>query len=132
MPRVDKTESAIGVVRADLNATMAVGKRDTLVAVGLNTAGKLIEGAGNTGIIGVVIVEPKRALAGRRVDVFVLADIVECVGLAAGTTYWADGATGAIVPGQAGGAAPATGAGSTAGSTKIGFTVEADRLLVRL
>jgi hypothetical protein len=132
MARIDKTDSAVGVVRAPLNFNIVPGDYDTLIGVGLNGQGRIVRGAGQTGIIGVINPSKARTKIGQITDIFVLGDVVDCTGLAAGTTYWADGTTGALVAGVATtGAAPAAGAGSTAGSVKIGFTVEADRLVIR-
>lgn len=132
MARIDKTHSAVGVVRAALNADLDPADYDTVIGVGLNAQGRIVKGAGQTGIIGVINPSKARAKAGMITDIFVLGDVVDNVGLVAGTTYWADGDTGALVAGTAiTGAAPATGAGSTAGSVQIGFTVEADRLVIR-
>lgn len=131
MSRIDKTHSAVGVVRAALNADLQVEDYDTVIGVGLNAQGNIVKGAGQTGIVGVINPSKARAKAGQITDIFVLGDAVDMTGLAAGTTYWADGDTGALVAAGAQGTQPATGAGSTAGSVKIGFTVEADRLVIR-
>ncbi len=132
MARIDKTDSAVGVVRAPLNFAIVPGEYDTLIGVGLNAQGRIVKGAGNTGILGVINPSKARTKIGQITDIFVLGDAVDCVGLAAGTVYYADGVTGALAAGAAGtGAAPGSGAGSTAGSTRIGFTVEADRLVIR-
>lgn len=133
MARIDKTDSAVGVVRAALNADLAPADYDTVIGVGLNAQGRIVKGAGNTGIIGVINPSRTRNKAGQITDIFVLGDVVDCTGLTAGTTYWVDGTTGALAAGAAGtGAAPGTGPGSTAGSVRVGFTVEADRLVIRL
>jgi hypothetical protein len=132
MARIDKTDSAVGVVRAPLNFAIVSGEYDTLIGVGLNAQGRIVKGAGNTGILGVINPSKARTKIGQITDIFVLGDAVDCVGLAAGTTYWADGVTGALAAGAAGtGAQPGAGSGSSAGSVKIGFTVEADRLVIR-
>lgn len=115
MARVDKTESAIGVVRAVIHADFAQSDWDKVIPVGLNASGRIVKGAGNSGVIGVLI--PGRTVyrAGQIGDIFIHADIVECAGLAAGTKYYSDAA----------GAVSTTNTG-----TYIGFTVEADRLIV--
>lgn len=125
MARVDKTESAIGVVRADLGADLATGDADKVIAVGLNALGRTVRGAGNSGVVGVIIPDLRLLKAGKRIDIFKIADIVECDGLKAGTTYYANDATGELVESVAG-AAPA---GAT---RRVGHTVEADRLIVTL
>lgn len=115
MARVDKTDSAIGVVRAAISADFAQADWDKVIPVGLNATGKIVKGAGQTGVIGVLI--PGRTVfrAGQIGDIFIHADIVECAGLAAGTKYFAD-AAGVV--------------SSINTGTLIGFTVEADRLIV--
>ncbi len=132
MARIDKTHSAVGVVRAALNADLLTTDYDTIIGVGLNAQGRIVKGGGQTGIIGVINPSRARAKAGQVTDIFVLGDAVDCTGLAAGTTYWVDGTTGALVAGGASGAQPGAGAGSTAGSKRVGFTVEADRLVIRM
>lgn len=119
MARVDKTESAIGVVRAPLDAPLATEDLDSVIGVGISTTGTAVRGAGNSGIIGVMNPSKFANVAGKPIDIFVLADIVECEGLTPGTRYFANPA-GDIV------------ADSAAGNTYVGFTVEADRLLIRL
>lgn len=126
MARVDKTDSAVGVVRAVLNADIVLDDfEDGLLAVGLNSTGKVVPGAGQTGIIGVL--NPSRffSKAGTPVDIFVLADI-EDIGegandptLDAGKPVYADNTTGVL-------------SHTSAGGTYIGFTVEADRLILAI
>jgi hypothetical protein len=118
MARVDKTDSAIGVVRGTLAADIAVADLDQVVPCGFDTQGRIVKGAGNTGVKGVMVPSKTVTKAGSRADLFVLADIVEVAGLAAGTSYFAD-ADGDIVT-------------AAEGNTAIGYTVEADRLLIRL
>lgn len=119
MARVDKTESAIGVVRAAIETDFEEDDFDTVIGVGVNASGRVVKGAGQTGIVAVCI--PGRTVhrAGQIADMFVRADIVECEGLAAGTKYYAD-STGAIT------------SDADAGSVYVGFTVEADRLILNI
>lgn len=132
MARIDKTDSAVGIVRGVLKADIAAGDLDGVIGVGFDAAGLVVKGAGKTGIVGVMNPSKFYSKAGSICDVMVLGDILDHTGLAAGTTYWADGTTGALAADGAAGAAPATGAGSTAGSAKIGFTTSADHLVIRL
>lgn len=115
MARVDKTDSAIGVVRAAISADFAQSDWDKVIPVGLNALGRIVKGAGQTGVIGVLI--PGRTVyrAGQIGDIFKIADIVECAGLAAGTKYYSD-ANGVV--------------STTNTGTYLGFTVEADRLIL--
>lgn len=116
MARIDKTQSAIAVTRAQINADFAEADFDKIVPVGLNASGKVVKGAGQTGVIGVVI--PGRTVyrAGQIIDIFGNgSEAVECAGLAAGTKYYSD-TTGAV--------------STTNTGTYLGFTVEADRLVI--
>jgi len=123
MARVDKTDSAVGVVRAPIDVDFDADDFDTTIGVGINAAGHVVKGAGQTGVIGVVI--PGRTVfrAGQIADIFKLADIVENEGLSAGTKYYAD-ANGDLT------ADASTGADPDVANTYVGFTVEADRLIL--
>lgn len=89
------------------------------LGVGLNTSGAVVVGAGNTGILG-VLVTTKDMKAGDIVDVMTGGDCVEMTGLTAGTIYSANTTTGVL-----------SNAAASATQTPIGFTVEAARLVVR-
>ena len=120
MARIDKTDSAIGVVRAALNADIEEANYDKVKAVGINAQGRIVYGAGQTGVIGVIISDKTVRKAGKIADIFVLGDILENTGLSAGTKYYADPATGDLTTDAAAGA-----------NAYVGFTVEADRLILR-
>lgn len=115
MARIDKVDPVGGNLRAPLAA--AYTGSATPIGVGINSAGKVVAGAGQTGIIG-VLCRPRDAAAGDVVDVTRNGELVEFGG-AAGTKYTADTTTGVI-----GTSAP------SATKVPIGFTVEADRLVV--
>lgn len=121
--RIDKYDPVDGGFRALLNASQAataggVGDADAAIGVGLNASGRVVAGAGNTGILGVLVVT-RAHVAGDVVDVMTDGEIVEFAGTA-GTVYYADTTTGAI--GTTGGA----------GKVRVGHTVEAGRLVVRM
>lgn len=118
MARIDKTESAVGVVRAANAADVSAVDFDKLFGVGLNGSGRVVKGAGTTGVIGVTTWHRGIRKAGQIIDIFKLGDFVE-TGLAAGTKYYADTTTGVVST-------------TSAGGTLIGFTVEADRLVLAL
>lgn len=118
MARVDKTESAIGVVRAVLDTKLPEADLDTVIGVGINAAGNAVRGAGKSGVIGVMNPSKHANVAGKPIDIFVLADIVDCEGLTAGTKYYSNAAGDLVTAAE--------------GNTYVGFTVEADRLLIRL
>lgn len=115
--RVDKTDSAVGVVRAALAADIPQARWNTPIGMGINAAGLAVVGAGNTGIVGVAIFDRTNYKTAQIADIFVLADVVGCEGLTAGTAYYSAAADGAMT--------------TTTTDTPIGWTVEADRLIVR-
>lgn len=115
MARIDKYDPVDGGFRAPLAADWA-GQAAPL-GVGLDVNGRVVPGAGQTGIVG-VLCKPDAAKAGDPVDICRDAELVEFAGVA-GTTYTALTTTGAI-------------ASTAADATHIvvGFTVEATRLIV--
>lgn len=140
MPRYDKYDPFDGGFRAPLAADWprvdAVG--GVAYGVGLNASGQIVKGAGNTGIMGVLVLTQAeqysavKHTAGSWVDVMTDGDIVEwatTAGVAgvAGTNYYCVAATGAIV---AGGAAPAAGQVYIGTTVEVGTTTGA-RLVVR-
>lgn len=121
MPRIDKYEPLTGGTRAPLAAAWPAADLLKVVGVGLDANGRVVRAApGNSGFIGVVVLTQVKN-AGDIVDIMQDGDIVEMIGLAAGTTYYLS-AAGAL---QA--AAPAAGVNGF----RVGFTVEATRLVVR-
>lgn len=117
MARIDKYDPVSGGFRAPLNAAFTGAAAP--LGVGINSSGRVVAGAGQTGIIGVVC-SPRDHAAGEWIDVMTDGELVEFGG-AAGTAYTANTTTGVV----SNGAASAT-------QTKVGFTVEADRLIVRV
>lgn len=125
MARIDKTDSAIGVFRAPLAADY-VGS-ETPVGVGLDVNGRVVLGAGQSGVVGVLCRPPQNPQtpllpykAGMPVDVLTNGELVEFAGVA-GTRYTVNTTTGAI-----------TSAAASATQIPIGWTVEATRLVVRV
>lgn len=116
--RYDKYDPKAGGFRAPLDVdTAATGNLP--IAYGIDVDGHAVPGAGQTGIVGVVC-NPKAKFAGDVIDIMTAGEIVDCVGLAAGTQYSANTTTGVI-----------SAAAASATQVPIGFTVEADRLIVR-
>lgn len=115
MARIDHADSTIGIVRAPLGADIAQGDWDKVIPVGISATGKAVKGAGQTGVVGVIV--PGRTVyrAGQIADIMQKGDIVDCAGLAAGTKYYAS-AAGALT--------------TTNTDVYVGYTVEADRLVV--
>jgi|SRR5687768_7003428 len=117
MARVDKTVSALNT-RAQLAVAWSEADIGEVTPVGINASGLAVKGAGQTGVIGVMIPQTKYDLAaGAPQDVFSTGEIVEVEGLAAGNKYYSD-AAGVI--------------STTNTGTYLGYTVEADRLVLRM
>lgn len=114
--RFDKYDPVSGGFRAPLDANYTGAT--AAIGVGLNNTGEVVVGAGNTGIVGVICL-PYNKNAGDIVDVMTDGEIVEA-GLAAGRVYTANTTTGVI-----------SNTAASATQTPIGFTVEANRLVVR-
>jgi hypothetical protein len=123
MARIDKTDSAVGVVRGTLEADIPDNLLDTIVGVGINAKGNTVVGGGQSGIVGVM--NPSRFFrkAGTRIDIFVLGDAHECDGLAAGRKVYADNVTG--IP-------TTTAPADLSTATVVGWTDEAGHLNIRL
>lgn len=122
MSRYDKYDSKDGGFRAPLAADFAAADLEKALGVGLDVNGRVVLGGGNTGVVGVLVLT-KALKAGDIVDVMTDGEIVEVPGLAAGTVYYAAAAGGAISA-----AGPAVGANAA----RVGHTVEATRLVVRV
>lgn len=118
--RFDKYDPFSGGFRAPLAADMAKTSAGNPTAVGLDVNGRVVAGAGNTGIVGLVALTQDKK-AGDIVDVMTAGECVEMVNMAAGSVVTAADGTGVIDD-----VAPA------AGRTRIGWTVEATRLVVRV
>lgn len=118
--RVDKTDSAVGVVRGTLNADIAQADWGKVIGVSINGTGKVVRGGAAGLIRGVIIADKTNYKAGQRCDIFVLAEIIEDgTPMTVGVSYYADATTGLITT-------------TSTSNTLIGFTVEADRLVVRM
>lgn len=118
MPRIDKTDSAIGVVRAVLSADIDESLFDLVRGVGLNASGQaLVAAAGTSGFVGIIIPNKYLAKQGMQIDIFKLGDVVDIAGLQAGKPVFI----------KADGTLTHT---SAAGLVYAGYTVEADRLVL--
>ena len=127
MARYDKYDPKVGGFRAPLAADFPSADLEKIQAVGLNSSGQVVVGAGNSGIKGVLVLT-KAWKAGMIVDVMTSGEIVEFGPTAgvpgtdfgtAGTSYYANTTTGAV--------STANGAGTV----YVGHTVEKTRLIVR-
>jgi hypothetical protein len=122
--RIDKYDPVDGGFRAPLAADQdatpgQVGDADAAIGVGLDVNGRVVAGEGNTGVLGALVLT-RNMKAGDIVDVMTDGELVEFGG-DAGTIYHVVDATGVIDDG-----APA------AGQTRLGHTVEGNRLVVRV
>lgn len=116
MARYDKYEPYAGGFRAPLAADWSADDLSTAFGVGLNANGQVVKGAGNTGVLGVLVLT-KAYKAGHIVDPMTDGELVEFGGTA-GTVYYADAATGVL--------------STTNTGTRVGHTVEGARLVVRV
>lgn len=119
MAHYDKYEPYAGGFRALLKADFTdSAKFGVPFGVSLDADGLVVFGNGNSFVQGVLVLNGKKK-AGAVVDVMTTGEITDFGGVA-GTDYFAAAADGVI------------NATSAAGKTAIGFTAEADRLIVRV
>lgn len=133
MSRYDKYDPVSGGFRAPLAAAFTGGASGVdfgkVYAVSLNSSGQVVFGTtGGTGVIGVIVLHEAKA-AGQIVDVMQDGEIVEFTlqngsAATAGTSYYATGTAGDFT------ATAPTPAGTN--GVKLGWTVEATRLVVRV
>lgn len=122
MPRIDKYDGMVGGFRANLAAATVAGDPGKVWAVGLDVSGRVVKGAGVTGIVGVIC--PTRAMvAGEAIDVMTDGEIADFTlqngsAAAAATRYFGVAADGTW--------------NTTNTGTRLGWTVEATRLVVRV
>lgn len=125
MARIDKYDSKDGGFRARLANDLADADIEVGYGVSLNASGHvLLGGGGNTDIAGVLVVT-EAFTAGTVIDVMTDGELVEFGGTA-GTIYYTRHDTGALTTNS-----DPAGDGSIA-TTRVGHTVEADRLIVRV
>lgn len=124
MSRYDKFDSLVSGPRAALAADMTdVDKLNRAFGVGLDVNGRVVYGAGVTGIVGLLVLT-RHAYAGDIVDIMDLGEIVEFDPTVAGTkaaaasNWYAADADGTI--------------SGTDTDTFVGYTIEPGRLRVRV
>lgn len=135
--RYDQVEPHVGIVRAPLAANLTLSGAGEFgpIAVSLDAQGRVVVGtAGQSGFIGVLIKNVPMvpaglassaqvvnnwmgARAGDIVDVMTQGQIVDVTGLAAGSIIYAIPASGVLTT-------------TATGNVRVGFTVEAGRLVV--
>jgi hypothetical protein len=125
MSRYDKYEPDGGGFRAPLAAAVLLADGFRAYGVGLDTSGRVVLGAGNTGVIGVMIAHGAKAV-GDIVDVMTDGEIAEYTLTAggattAGTVQTANTVTGLIT---------ATAASGT--QIPVGYTQALTRLICRV
>jgi hypothetical protein len=124
MARFDKYDPISGGFRAATAIAWTSSDLNKAFAVGLNSSGAVVKGAGNSGVVGIVVVTKAKAI-GDIIDVMTQGEIVEATlsdgttALTAGTSYYGDVTSGALT-------ATAT------SNKKLGYTVETTRLVVRV
>lgn len=137
MARYDQVEPHVGIVRAPLAADLTTDANGEFgpIAVSLDANGRVVVGtAGQSGFVGVLVKNLPMVPAGRFsaaqkvngwmgaragdiVDIMTQGQILDCTGLAAGSAIYAVPATGALTT-------------TATGNVRVGFTVEAGRLVV--
>lgn len=122
MPRFDKYGPKTGGFRAKLAVALTSSDVGKVWAVGLDTNGAVVKGAGNTGIRGVICAVRAMAI-GEPIDVMTDGEIGEFTlqngsAATAGTVYYGVAADGTF--------------NTTNTGTRLGFTAEASRLVVRV
>jgi hypothetical protein len=123
MSRFDKYDPFDGGFRARLNAAIASANAGKIYAVSINTSGRVV--IGGTGLIDIrgLICATEAMAAGDAIDVMTDGEIGDAT-----TTAAAAFTAGALVYCHADGTVDAV---STSGKA-VGFTVELDRLIVRV
>lgn len=137
MARYDQVEPHVGIVRAPLAANLTVPASGEFgpVAVSLDANGRCVVGTeGQSGFVGVLVKNVPVVAAGRFtaaqvvnhwmgaragdvVDIMIQGQIVDVPGLTAGQQVYAIPATGVLTT-------------TASGNVRVGFTVEAGRLVV--
>lgn len=135
--RYDQVEPHVGIVRAPLAAALTFDSNGELgpIAVSLDANGRVVVGtSGQSGLAGVLVKNVPIHPAGRFsaaqtvnnwmggrvgdvVDIMLQGQIVDCAGLPAGSQIYAIPATGVLTA-------------TASGNVRVGYTVEAGRLVV--
>lgn len=128
MGRYDKYDPKVGGFRAPLAADFDPDNLEKVLGVGLDSNGRVVVGAGQTGVLGLLVLTKARK-AGEVIDVMTSGEITEFgpsdENSVAGTDF---GDPGTVYYSDAEGIVTDTNA---AGSLRVGHTVEGQRLIVR-
>lgn len=137
MARYDKVVPKNGVYRATLAADYDPAMVEKIIGIGHDANGRLVKGAGVSGITGVLVLT-KAYRAGSRVDPMTHGEIVEFGPTAGvpgtdfgqpGKVYYSDATGNIIVKPPVDGTTPGA---ELVGLTRVGHTVEGQRLVVRV
>lgn len=120
--RIDKSDPYSGTHRARLAANWLAADVGVIVGVGLDANGRIVKGAGNTGVVGVLVLSKVRN-AGEAVDILKRGEVVGGAQVIVGTAAVA-GTSYSI---SAAGVVTATAAGVRG---TLGYTAEIDRFVV--
>jgi len=131
MARIDKSNPFNSTFRAHIAADFPDANLGKLYGVGLDSAGKVVIGAGQDGVVGVMVITEKPGVVGplrqvSRIDVMKSGEVTD-FGPTAGVPGTDYGVAGTAYYSTAAGVISATWA---AGSVYVGHTVEPDRLIV--
>lgn len=128
MGRYDKYDPKVGGFRAPLAADFDPDNLEKVLGVGLDTNGRVVVGAGQTGVLGLLVLTKARK-AGEVIDVMTSGEITEFgpsdENSVPGTDF---GDPGTVYYSDASGVVTDTNA---EGSLRVGHTVEGQRLIVR-
>lgn len=130
MARYDKATPGVGTHRASIGFTPVAGDLNKIFAVGLDASGRVVKGAGTTGLVGVLVIDKIKAI-GDIVDYMDRGEIVEAANsdgvtaLAAGIPVFGVGATGIVQAAGGVGTKPV-------GHTVEGGTISSTRLVVNV
>ena len=128
MGRYDKYDPKVGGFRAPLAADFLAANLEKVLGVGLDSSGRVVLGAGNTGVLGLLVLTKARK-AGEIVDVMTSGEIVEFGPSDAESVPGTDfGTAGTVYYSDDEGLVTDTNAD---GSLRVGHTVEGQRLVVR-
>lgn len=127
MARFDKYDPVSGGFRARLGWAPVAGEVGDVIAVSLNASGEAVKAAAADTIAGVVCLSSLLS-DGDVVDVMTDGEIVD-IGASDNVT---GAAAGAVAYGAAGGGIDVTAPAAGANGTRVGFFVEAWRLVVRV
>jgi hypothetical protein len=119
--RADITDPHSGTHRARLEAAWLAADVGEIVGVSLNASGRVVKGAGNTGVIGVLCMSQVRP-AGHPVDIIKIGELVGGTQIAGGAAV-----AGTSYSITAAGVIAATAAGVPG---NLGYTTEVDRFVV--